>query len=111
MLTTLSANFLYQNYRQAIRILKDEEHAVSFVENAHCCNRQDFPQFLQEERLYLDSLKADPPEITAKIEYANALKQYYERKYVLCSTPYELTKPTLGRSMMKHQHNSPNCMQ
>ena len=82
MLTALSANFLYQNYRQAIRILEDEEHAVSFVEDAHCCNRQDFPQFLQEELLYLDSLKVDPPEITAKIEYANALKRYYETKYI-----------------------------
>ena len=82
MLTKLSANFLYQNYRQAIRILEDEEHAVSFVENAHHCNRQDFPRFLQEELSYLDSLKADPPELTAKIEYANALKRYYEYKYV-----------------------------
>lgn len=107
----LSANFLYQNYKQAIRILEDEEHAVSLVENAHHCDRQDFPRFLQEELVYLNSLKADPPEITAKIEYANALEQYYDRKYVLSCTPYGLIKPTLGRSTAKYQHNLPNCMQ
>jgi hypothetical protein len=78
--TTLSANFLYQNYRQALQILEHEEHAVSVVEDATCCNRQDFPQFLQEELAYLSSLNADPPELTVQIEYANALKRYYETK-------------------------------
>lgn len=50
------------------------------IEKSAGCNRQDFPQFLQEELRYLDSLKADPPELTLQIEYANALKQYYEAK-------------------------------
>ena len=77
-LTTSSANFLYQNYRQALHILEHEEHAVSVVETSVDCNRQDFPQFLQEEFSYLNSVKADPPELTAQIEYANALKRYYE---------------------------------
>jgi len=83
VLTMLSANFLYQNYRQALKILEHEEHAVSIVETATGYSRQDFPRFLQEELLYLNSLRADPPELTARIEYANALKRYYESKYVL----------------------------
>lgn len=82
VLTSLSANFLYQNYRQALHILEHEEHAVSVVETSVKCDRRDFPQFLQEELLYLDSLKADPPELTAQIKYANALKRYYTCKYV-----------------------------
>ena len=80
VLTTLSANFLYQNYRQALHILQHEEHAVSVVETSVKCSRRDFPEYLQEELLYLDSLKADPPELTAQIEYANALKRYYTCK-------------------------------
>lgn len=87
--TTLSANFLYQNYKQALHILEHEEHAVSVVEKAGEYNRRDFPQFLQEELLYLNSLNADPPELTAQIEYANALKRYYETKYVLLQAWYE----------------------
>lgn len=80
MLTTLSANFLLQNYRQALQILEYEERAVSLAEVIASCNRRDFPQFLQEERTYLESLKADPPELTAQIDYANALRRYYESK-------------------------------
>ena len=53
---------------------------MSIAEKVAHCKRQDFPQYLQEERLYLDSLKADPPELTARIEYANALKRYYNAK-------------------------------
>jgi hypothetical protein len=81
--TALSANFLYQNYRQVLQILENEEYAVSIVEHSASCNHQDSLQFLQEECLYLNnlnSLNADPPELTAQIEYANALKQYYETK-------------------------------
>jgi hypothetical protein len=77
---TLSANFLYQNYRQALQILEHEEHAVSIVEHFASCNHQDFLQFLQEECLYLNSLNTDPPELAAQIKYANALKWYYETK-------------------------------
>ncbi len=80
VLTTLLANFLYQNYRQALQILENEGHAMSVAENVTRCKREDFPRYLQEELLYLDSLKADPPELTARIEYANALKKYYESK-------------------------------
>ncbi len=80
VLTTLLANFLYQNYRQALQILENEGHAMSVAENVTRCKREDFLRYLQEELLYLDSLKADPPELTARIEYANALKKYYESK-------------------------------
>ena len=89
----MSANFLFQNYKQALHILEHEEHAVSVVEKAGEYNRRDFPQFLQEELSYLNSLKADPPELTAQIEYANALRRYYESKYVLLQASYEWTKP------------------
>jgi hypothetical protein len=88
-LTTLSAKFLYQNYNQALEILEHEEHAVSEVEKSTGCSRQDFLRFLQEELVYIDSLKADPPEVTARIEYANALKRYYKTKYVLLQASYE----------------------
>ena len=77
---SLSANFLYQNYRQVLHILENEGHTVSVVEEAAHCNHCNFPQYLQQELLYLNSLKADPLELTAQIEYANALKQYYETK-------------------------------
>ncbi len=80
VLTMLLANFLYQNYRQVLQILENEGHAMSVAENVARCKREDFPRYLQEELLYLDSLKADPPELTARIEYANALKKYYESK-------------------------------
>ena len=80
VLTALSANFLLQNYRQALQILEHEERAVSLAEVVASCNHRDFPQFLQEEHSYLESLKADPPELTAQIDYANALKQYYISK-------------------------------
>jgi len=76
----LSANFLGQNYRQALQILEHEEHAVSVAERSSGYTRRDFPGFLQEELLYLDSLNADPPELTTQIEYANALKQHHETK-------------------------------
>lgn len=83
VLTASSANFLLQNYRQALQILEHEERAVSLAEVSSGCTRRDFPRYLQEELSYLDSLKADPPELTAQIEYANALKQHHEAKYVL----------------------------
>lgn len=91
----LSAKFLYQNYNQVLEILEHEEHAVSEVEKSTGCSCQDFPQFLQEELVYLNSLKADLPEITAQIEYANALKQYYKTKYILLQASYEWTEPAL----------------
>ena len=75
---TLLANLLYQNYRQVLQILEDEEHTVSVCEGVAGCNCQDFQQYLQEELEYLNSVKADPPELTTQIGYANALKRYYE---------------------------------
>jgi len=76
----LSVNFLYQNYRQALQILEHEKHAVAVVEDIAGCSHQDFPQFLQEELWYLNSLKADQPKVTAQMKYANALKLYYKSK-------------------------------
>ena len=87
VLTTLSANFLYQNYRQALHILEHEEYAVSVVEITTGCNCQDFPQFLQEE-LVSQQPQSRPTRFTAQIEYANALKWYYEIKYVLLQALY-----------------------
>ena len=106
----LSAKFLYQNYNQALEILENEEHAVSEVEAATGYSRQDFPRFLQEELVYLDSLSADPPELTAQIEYANALKLYYKTKYVLLPAPYEQTEPALylERCTRTRQRSSPD---
>ena len=85
----LSVNFLYQNYRQALHILENEGHAVSVVEEAAHCNCWDFLQYLQQELLYLKSLKEDLPELTAQMEYANALKQYYKTKYVSLQALYK----------------------
>ena len=73
--------------------MEHEKYTVSVIEKAGEYSCWDFPQFLQEELSYLNSLKADPPELTVQIEYANALKQYYESKYVLVWASYEWSKP------------------
>ena len=38
VLMTLSANFSYQNYQQALQILEDEEHIVSAAESVAGCD-------------------------------------------------------------------------
>lgn len=65
-----SANFLYNNYKQALNIISDSH--VTLPKLMHDLNLTDesiFEDWLTEEKTYLQGLRTEPEDETLQMEY------------------------------------------
>ena len=78
MLTPLSpattGNFLLNNYKQAIQIIKDYLLGVHAWKQHLGISNQDIDGWLKDERKFLESLKEEPEEHVLACAYVEALQ-------------------------------------
>ena len=84
MLTPLSpattGNFLLNNYKQAIQIIKDYSLGVHAWKQHLGISNQDIDGWLEDERKFLESLKEEPEEHVLACAYVKALQTHQEAK-------------------------------
>ena len=67
------ANFIYQNYRQALEIIQIDSPHLAELSNKLGVGKDDYENYLQSERDYLASLRSEPAEEQAQAEYMELL--------------------------------------
>ena len=72
-LTQLIGRFLYNNYRQALNIIKDYSPDVERMKNALQVTDEDIEGWVTEERRFLTSLKNEPEGRVLEVAYVEAL--------------------------------------
>jgi hypothetical protein len=70
---TVLALFLYNNFRQAISIIRSNELAVVQLEKLGIAKREHFSGYIQAERDYLRSLEKEPPAEAMHLDYLELL--------------------------------------
>ncbi|KAI9057832.1 hypothetical protein FKP32DRAFT_1615023 [Trametes sanguinea] len=68
-----SGKFIFDNYRQALDIIKNDGEALRLLCQQLSVGPADFERYLLEERAYFKSRKAEPPEVTAELDYVESL--------------------------------------
>ncbi|OCH84197.1 hypothetical protein OBBRIDRAFT_742013 [Obba rivulosa] len=68
-----SGSFILNNYKQALKIIKNDGEILSALCSKLKVGPDDFEQYLQAERDYLHSLRSEPPEVALKMDYLKAL--------------------------------------
>lgn len=79
---TSLANFIHNNYRQALKIVAEDSATLRELCTRLKLNDEDFEQYLQEERAYLKNLVAESPEVAFTVEYMEALLRLDGALYV-----------------------------
>lgn len=75
-----SATFIYQNYRQALSILRDEAEELAMVSSELGTGPDDYEAYLLQEREYLRKLKTEPEDVLETVNYMEALQHLNEAK-------------------------------
>ena len=70
---TFLANFIYQNYRQALEIIQIDSPRLAELSVQLGVGEQDYENYLINERNYLASLQSEPAEEQAQAEYMELL--------------------------------------
>ncbi len=65
--------FLFNNYRQALKIIKDYEPEVERMKATLQITNDDIEQWLVEEQKFLMNLKNEPEERVLEVAYVEAL--------------------------------------
>lgn len=68
-------NFIYNNYRQALSILREGAEALNVLCVKLGVTTAEIERYLDQERDYLRSRKTERPEVVRKAEYVDALKR------------------------------------
>jgi hypothetical protein len=74
LLTNLSGNFMFNHYREALKIIKANTAELAVVNGQLGLCTADYHRFLDEERKYLHGLKKEPEEDVLRFEYVAALE-------------------------------------
>ena len=70
ILLSVLAKFLYDNYKQALDIIRECEITLPALMKEHdIADKQVFEAWLMEEKIYLQQLSDEPPEETLQMEY------------------------------------------
>ena len=70
-----AGNFIYNNYRQALSILREGTEKLDNLCAKLGATTGDIERYLDQEREYLRSRKVERPEVVRKAEYVEALKR------------------------------------
>ncbi|KIY49673.1 hypothetical protein FISHEDRAFT_40870 [Fistulina hepatica ATCC 64428] len=101
----LHGKLLYSKYREALRIISNHGAELSVLEDKLKTTAQDYEDYLSQERAYLDSLRREPPEVTQKFEYMEALERLQkaiaesriaQREFERLNEAYERNEPVSG---------------
>ncbi|EJU03409.1 hypothetical protein DACRYDRAFT_50554, partial [Dacryopinax primogenitus] len=76
------ADFIYDNYRQALHILAMVQPSVINFQHLHQLSDEDFARFLQEEQDYFNGLIAEPEEDVVAFRYLETLQSLASARYV-----------------------------
>lgn len=74
---------MWNHYREALKSIQTLTVELSAIKAELDITDDDFPQYLQQERLYLESLKQPPTRDQVCIRYVEALDELMERRLVL----------------------------
>ncbi|KAH7908465.1 hypothetical protein BJ138DRAFT_993211, partial [Hygrophoropsis aurantiaca] len=78
------SNFLYNNYKQALDILYDGQHTLPrLMHELGITSTAVFEEWLEEEKVYLQSLRTEPEEETLQMEYLQKLVNMISSKTTL----------------------------
>ncbi|KAI0366036.1 hypothetical protein BV20DRAFT_1056040 [Pilatotrama ljubarskyi] len=70
-----SGKFIFHNYRQALRAIEDGVKKLEIYERDLKTTAEDYERYYREECEYLRGLKSEPPEVSLKFEYVQALQE------------------------------------
>jgi hypothetical protein len=73
----LSANFIFQNYQQALERIKTSSESLALLAAKLGTTSKDYEAYLQSEREYLQGLRIEPIEIVEKAEYMELLTKLF----------------------------------
>jgi hypothetical protein len=86
-LIPLPGKFLVDNYSQALGIIQGEKALEKTMEDQGIKDKSVFPQWLEEERVYLKGLSKEPIRETQEMEYYQKLVNLQASTYVLPPRP------------------------
>ncbi|KAL7284497.1 hypothetical protein ACG7TL_001788 [Trametes sanguinea] len=75
-----SGKFIYNNYRQALRIIDEGERVLDVYSRDLNLSAADYERYLDEERAYLQRLRAEPADVSLKCEYIEALQELEQQR-------------------------------
>ena len=75
--------FIYNNYRQALQIVEEGKRALDIYARELEIGPAEYESYLEQERAYLRSLMAEPPEVALRVQYMEALQKLEDARYVL----------------------------
>ena len=75
--------FLYNNYKQALETIQELEKELSIFKANRNLTDMDLEQFLNEEKVYLSSLKKPRAANTLQVTYIEALEAWEDVQYIL----------------------------
>ena len=77
-------HFLLNNYKQALEVIHDMPIRIATLTSEQLITDVQFTQWLEDERLYLESRKSEPEADMLAMEYVQLLQKYYDTRYAWC---------------------------
>jgi hypothetical protein len=81
-----AGNFLYQNYRHALKRIREDNPKLEALSAQLKANAADYEAYLDSEREYLKSLKTEPEDVLRTVKYMESLSKLQRLQYVSCSS-------------------------
>ncbi|KAF8576014.1 hypothetical protein K439DRAFT_1623158 [Ramaria rubella] len=72
------AQFIFQNYKQALEVLQDMPVRIESLTSGRLISNAQYSSWLSEECKYLESKKAEPESDVLGVEYVELLNKYHE---------------------------------
>ncbi|KAI0696074.1 hypothetical protein BC835DRAFT_1406027 [Cytidiella melzeri] len=76
-----SGTFIYNNYKQALGIIRKDGADLRILSSKLGTTSADYEQYLKEEKAYLERLKAEPEEVSLRLEYLDSLQELEEANH------------------------------
>jgi hypothetical protein len=73
----LSANFIFQNYHQALEQIKTSSESLVLLTAKLSTTSEDYEAYLKSEHEYLQGLCVQPIEVVKKVEHMELLMKLY----------------------------------
>ncbi|KAJ6583125.1 hypothetical protein DFH09DRAFT_1076280 [Mycena vulgaris] len=100
-----SGNFIFQNYRQALKRINKSLQQLRALEEKTKTSGPDYEHFLEEERVYFKSKKTEDPAITRKVDYMELLVKLQNASLTWFSTASNEAKRDYQRRDYDIIHN------
>ncbi|KAJ6493883.1 hypothetical protein DFH09DRAFT_1104346 [Mycena vulgaris] len=119
-----TGNFIFQNYRQAIKKINVNTPQLEALEQKTKTSAPDYKKFLQDEKDYFAARKSEPPEVVRTVDYMDLLEklqkantEHDEAKAENSSLDYLIvvkgyTKPQIAQeevAQFEEEHEIPEC--